>query len=290
MSMRHKDFVVLILTHGRADHVYTYRAIRKYGYTGRVVFVLDNEDDQVEDYCKNFGKENIYVFDKKAVAEWTDEALPGDRRAIVYARNISFSIAKELGYKYFIQLDDDYTDFQWRFDDKLRYLQGTPHIRNLDNIFDILLDFYISSGIKTCAMAQGGDYIGGRYAGTAKKVGTKRKSMNSFICDVEKPIRFMGRLNEDVTTYTKFGSIGDVFLQINFVNVHQKETQSTAGGISEVYKNCGAMTKPFMSVMYMPSCIKVGMMGNTAETQRLHHVIDWKCCVPKIINEKYKKV
>lgn len=288
--MRHDNFVALILTHGRANHMYTDKTLRKQGYTGRIVFVVDNEDDQYEDYCKNFGKENVYLFDKKAVAEWTDEGLPGDRRTITYARNVSFQVARELGFKYFIQLDDDYTNFGWRFDDKLRYLKGVPYIKNLDNVFDAFLDFYISSGIKTCALAQGGDFIGGKQSRLASFVCTKRKAMNSFICDVDNPIRFLGRLNEDVNTYTRYGSVGDIFMQINFCTLQQKTTQANAGGITEVYKANGALNKPFMTVMYMPSCVKVHTMGNHAETKRLHHEINWKCCVPKIINERYKKL
>lgn len=38
-----KDFVVFILTHGRVDNQYTYCSLCKQGYTGRCVFVLDND-------------------------------------------------------------------------------------------------------------------------------------------------------------------------------------------------------------------------------------------------------
>jgi hypothetical protein len=269
--------------------MYTDKTLRKCGYTGRIVYVVDNEDDQYEDYCRNFGKDNVYLFDKKAVAEWTDEGLPGDRRTITYARNVSPIAAKELGYKYFIQLDDDYIHFGWRFNNKAQYLCGNPAIKNLDNVFDIMIDFYIRSGIKSVSMSQGGDFIGGHNSGVAKKVYMKRKAMNSFICDVDKPIRFLGRLNEDVNTYTKLGSMGDVFMQTNMVSLRQKQTQGTAGGITEVYKANGALNKPFMTVMYMPSCVKISLMGNHEETKRLHHFIKWECCVPRIINEKYKK-
>ena len=45
-----RDFVAFILTHGRADNVITYKAVRKAGYTGRIVLVLDNEDEQLDRY------------------------------------------------------------------------------------------------------------------------------------------------------------------------------------------------------------------------------------------------
>ena len=52
--MRNNDFVVFILTHGRADRVITYNALRKSGYTGRIVLVIDNEDTQAREYISVF--------------------------------------------------------------------------------------------------------------------------------------------------------------------------------------------------------------------------------------------
>ena len=46
--MESKDFAVFILSHGRADTISTYRALRDGGYTGRTYVVIDNEDDQEE--------------------------------------------------------------------------------------------------------------------------------------------------------------------------------------------------------------------------------------------------
>ena len=43
--MMRDDFAVMILTHGRADRVYTLKSLRKGGYTGKVYIVIDNEDE-----------------------------------------------------------------------------------------------------------------------------------------------------------------------------------------------------------------------------------------------------
>ena len=58
------DFAVFILTHGRADNMHTYRSLQRAGYTGRVVFVVDNEDNTVDRYKELYGEKNVYVFDK----------------------------------------------------------------------------------------------------------------------------------------------------------------------------------------------------------------------------------
>lgn len=228
--MKNKNFVAFILSHGRADRVVTYDSLKKSGYTGRIVIVLDNEDPSAPEYISRFGNENVVIFDKAAIAETFDEGVPGDRRTIVYARNACFDIAKKLGYRYFIELDDDYTVFEWRFDNRLRYITKDKVIRNLDAVFDIMLDFFKKIPAKSIAMAQGGDYLGGGAGGEGRTLRTKRKAMNSFICDTERPFTFLGRINEDVNTYTRNTSTGDLFLQIQQLCLLQKQTQSNAGG------------------------------------------------------------
>lgn len=288
--MKNKNFVAFILSHGRADRVVTYDSLKKSGYTGRIVIVLDNEDPSAPEYISRFGSENVVIFDKAAIAETFDEGVPGDRRTIVYARNACFDIARKLGYRYFIELDDDYTVFEWRFDNRLRYITKDKAVCNLDAVFDIMLDFFKKIPAKSIAMAQGGDYLGGGAGGEGKQLRTKRKAMNSFICDTERQFTFLGRINEDVNTYTRNTSTCDLFLQIQQVCLLQKQTQSNAGGMTEVYLDSGTYLKSFFTVMYQPSSVKVRTMGNEYVNQkRLHHRVNWMLTAPKILKEKFKK-
>ena len=102
------DFVAFILSHGRADRVTTYDLLRKCGYTGDIRIVVDNEDETISQYIDKFGDE-VVVFNKPFVANTLDPCDNFDnRKTIVYARNACFDLAKELGYTYFIELDDDY--------------------------------------------------------------------------------------------------------------------------------------------------------------------------------------
>lgn len=126
------NFVMFILTHGRPDKVHTYRSLKRQGYSGRIIILIDNEDKSRSDYEKFKGE--VIVFDKVAISQTFDEGDNfGDRRSIVYARNACFDIAKQLGIKYFIQLDDDYQDFRYRNDSKNKYCDKT-NISNLDGI------------------------------------------------------------------------------------------------------------------------------------------------------------
>lgn len=283
MAMKHDKFCAFILTHGRSDRVYTYKALKKSGYTGRIIILIDNEDKTASEYRKKFGDE-VHVFDKSAIAKTIDEGDNfQDRRAIIYARHACFEIAEQLGIEYFIQLDDDYTDFRHKKNHLGEYCD--KKILNFDAVMDAMLDYYKSIPALTIAMAQGGDFVGGKMGNAWKK--PKRKAMNSFMCSVHRPFKFFGRLNEDVSTYTNLGSRGGLFLTLMNVALQQKQTQSGSGGMTEVYLESGTYVKSFYSVMYQPSSVKVGVMPS--KNARIHHQINWRNTVPRILSDEYKK-
>lgn len=279
-----KDFCALILTHGRPDKVYTVKALEASGYKGDYYIVIDNEDKTAAEY-KSIYKDKVIVFDKVAIAKTFDNADNfNDRRAIVYARNAAFDIAKKLGYKYFIQLDDDYDSLLYKFTENLDFT--TKKIKNLDNIFYFLLNYYLSTPALSIAMAQSGDFIGGRDNDIARKKYLKRKAMNTFICSVDRPFKFIGRINEDVNTYTRLGSTGNLFFTVPLVAINQKQTQSSSGGMTDLYIDSGTYIKSFYSVMFMPSSVKIREMGSS--NRRLHHNINWDNTVPKIVEPQLK--
>jgi hypothetical protein len=284
--MRNNDFVAFILTHGRPDRVHTARSLKKHGYTGRVVILIDNEDKQRDEYEKRFpGK--VHVFDKKAISDTFDEGDNfEDRRAIVYARNACFEVAKEIGAKWFIELDDDYQDFRYRSDANDQYCDKT-NPSNLDAVFDLMVDFLEASKATTVAMAQNGDFIGGPDGTKARQLKPWRKAMNTFIFRTDCNFRFFGRINEDVNGYTCAALRGVLFLTIPNFGVCQKQTQANAGGMTELYLASGTYVKSFYSVMYAPSCVKVVDMGPVY--RRMHHRVQWKNCVPCILSEEHKK-
>lgn len=276
-------FCVFILTHGRPDNVITYKTLQKCGYTGRLYFVVDNEDKTVDRYRQNFGTERVVVFDKKAIADESDEGNNfDDRRVIMHARNVCFELAGRFGVTHFLQLDDDYAQFKFRFEKELgnRWI-----IRNINPIIRLFLDFYESiPTLTTIAFSQGGDHIGG-FCGVTR---LKRKAMNSFFCSTNRPFRFVGAINEDVNTYTTVGSRGGLFLTFTSIQLDQTQTQTSSSGMTDIYKRFGTYVKSFTTVMMMPSAVRVGMMGDRL-APRLHHQVNWHNCVPCIVPERYRK-
>lgn len=287
------DFCVFILTHGRPDRVHTYNALMREGYTGKVYIVIDDEDKTADEYRERFG-DKVLQFCKKEWAEKTDE---GDnfqhRKAIVYARNACWDLAKQVNCKYFIQFDDDYTSFRIRHDSQYRYIHRS-HAKRIDDILMVMLDFYISIQATAIAMSQGGDHICGGNVdadGYQQNVpAIRRKCMNSWFCDVDKPIKFFGHMNEDVSAYVTYGHRGELFFTAMQVMLTQMATQITPGGMSDLYLNSGTYVKSFYTVMANPSCVQIGTFGDhRSGNYRIHHKINWHKAVPKIIAERHRK-
>lgn len=286
-----RKFAAFILTHGRADNVITIKTLRRNGYTGQVYFIVDNLDSQVEKYKENFGEENVIVFDKeKAIKEYQTFNNNPRKNVILYARNESQKIAKELGYTHMLQLDDDYTEFNYRYVDNGVLKNITKH-KTLDELFEAVLDCLDYTGADTIALAQNGDFIGGAN-GVRYYKRVIRKAMNSFFIRTDNPLDFLGCINEDVNFYTYWGSRGKKIFTITESALRQELTQSNKGGMSETYLDLGTYEKSFYSVMCMPSCVKISTMGgggNGRTYMRIHHSVRWNNCVPKIIEEKWKK-
>lgn len=287
--MENKDFAVFILTHGRPDNVKTLKTLTKCGYTGPIYFIVDNEDKSASQYIKNFGSDKVKIFDKKAMADNVDEGNNFDeRRTITHARNACFFIAKDLGIKYFIQLDDDYTSFDFRIDDVKDGKCGIiKPIKNLDYIFNLFKQFYKNSPFLSIAFSQGGDFIGGINNGNGSYRFNKRKCMNSFFCSTDRPFKFVGAMNEDVNTYTSLQTRGYSFYTIPFVSLTQTATQSQNSGITDMYERFGTYCKAFTTVMMHPSAVKASMMNTS--NKRIHHSISWNNTTPMILSEKHRK-
>jgi len=288
--MIRSDFAVFILTHGRANNVKTYATLRNSGYTGKIYLILDDEDDQRAEYEKKYPDE-IIVFNKQDAIDKTDSGDNFNKRnSVVYARNYSFEIAKNNNIKYFLQLDDDYHHFRYTFDNDKNYITKQININGLDKIIEAMLEFYIKSNALTVAMSQGGDFIGGPGSKVSKLHAEgkfPRKAMNAFFMCVDRPFKFMGRINEDVNAYTEIGLRGGLFITVPRIRLEQTQTQINDGGLTDIYLDLGTYVKSFYSVMYAPSCVKINEMG--VKNRRLHHTIRWKNACPMIIAEEHKK-
>lgn len=279
------DFCAVIFSHKRAGDVATYKLLRKRGYTGAIRIVVDDSDPQLPDYLQTYPGE-VIIFSKDEAYDPAHEVdnFP-ERRSVLYARNMVHRLMREAGFRYFVQLDDDYYHFAFRFKREWQNNKSTTIIHDLDTVFSLLLRFYISVPyLTTFAICQGGDFIGG---GEGKVGKWKRKAMNFFLCDIDRPFTFLGKLNDDVNSSLLQRDGSRVFLSTTLFSLDQGNTQENTGGLTDIYRAYGTYVKSFYSVIVAPSAVSVRLMGDNH--LRLHHEVRWDAVAPKIIAPRYRK-
>lgn len=290
MALADWSFGVFIITHGRPNDVVTDKTLRRAGYSGRIWYVVDDEDTSRKQYHERFA-ESVLTFCKRSYADRVDEGdNSNNRRTTTHARNACFDLAKAIGLEWFLVLDDDYTAFELRTDCEQQYPTSRFRIlTKLDAVFEAVLSFAQHTSFATVALAQGGDMLGGICGNSSfvHKPTIYRKAMNSFFMNVNRRIWFVSRLNEDVNTYCTLGSRGVLFGTIPLASIVQRSTQQHTGGMTEAYQASGTYVKSFSTVMYCPSFARVQML-NSAHP-RIHHRIDWKTAVPVIVPESCRR-
>lgn len=281
-----KQFAVFILSHGRANNLMTVNMLKSGGYSGDYYVVIDDEDDQEKIYREKFG-DHVIQFNKKEWAEKTDTGdLDTDRRVGVFARNAIQDIARDMGYKYHLQLDDDFTGIAIRYPSGKGNKLGHHRVSDLDRLFCFMIDFMESTDVAWVSFALSSDYLGGadnkRFAS-----GLFPKTMGSFLMRADEPIPFRMRMNDDITTCIMSWNVGIPNFSIMSLQVETPPTQHMSGGMTDAYIDNGTYRKSFYSVMCCPSFVKIGKQGIT--NFRIHHMISWNNCIPKILNEKWRK-
>ena len=277
MKLRN-DFCVFIISHGKPEND-TYKQLKVCNCEYPIYIVIDDKDPKLNEYIKKYGKENICIFNKVEYAKKCDmmDNFNFDK-VIVYARNACFDFAEKLGYKYFLELDDDYTDFAFRFGLEK---QISVNKSCIDDVFTMYVDYYEQTPIRILAFMQGGDFENMRNGKVL------RKSMNALFCSTDRRVIFNGRLNEDVNTYTRQNNIGNICISLPFIQLHQRKSQS-GNGMSETYLQYGTYTKSFYSVIQNPSCVKISILQSPT-SYRIHHHINHRFCDAKIISYRFKK-
>lgn len=275
------DFAIFILTHRRPDKVKTIGALSRSGYTGKWYLVVDDMDPTIAEYQAKFG-ERVKVFSKEREAERTDACDNFPLRSVLFARNACFDIATEVGVKFFMELDDDYSSFYHTF---LGYKYMQRNIKSMDDVLSRMLDFFEGApAILSLCMSQTGDFPGGEESTFSDAIKTRRKAMNSFLCSTSRPFEFLGQMNDDVNTYLLRSRIGGIFLTTNQLCLSQAVTQTAPGGLTDLYLSMGTYVKSFYSCIVTPSCVKVAF---DISTGRLHHRISPNLAYPKILSGEW---
>ena len=275
------DFAVMICSHGRAETLTTYDALKKCGYSGKIIIVIDDEDEQQNAYNERF--DHVEVFCKEDYFREADGVIEGKQKAILYARNACYDIAEKNGLSYFAELDDDITGFDFRYieNGKARSSKAVC----LDEIFETLLSLFNHERVKVIGIMNQGAYIGGVNA-KAFKEGVKRSVSNLFLLDTKRRVNFIASMNEDTCSALVYGQRGDLFLALNGVMQSSEPIggNTTGNGMCDFYRKLTPFARTFIAVVVRPDCV---LAEPAKDTFRIR--ISWKNAVPYIINARWKK-
>lgn len=288
-----RDFLIIIFSFKRAKLLYktTMQTLDRHLSKARRVIVVSDDDPTLDQYVRYFGRENLYIINKDECQKERPVDL-GDaytfKSVISWARNAQFKVARDLGYKYFVTLEDDYSEITLRTFYRNNLISSSRYsfTERFDETAEVHFRLLDSAPfLNSVGLAQGGDYIGG--CGALGKKGFQMKTMNAIFYRTDREYEFKGRINEDYTAYTTNDQLGRLSLTFAGFSVNQGETQKNSGGATDVYKAYGTWLKSMYSVMFSPSCVSIGVLGT--KSPRTHHNCTWKHCDVKVISSKYAK-
>lgn len=269
------DFAVFILTHGRPDTIHTLDTLKRGNYTGKWYLVIDNEDKQAERYYERYGKERVIMFDKLAISKTFDTAdLSQERRAIVYARNAVFQLAKDMGYDYFAMVDDDVTGLSFRYE-KDGKLVGKP-VKDFDKVSSVILETMDNTGTDYFSFGTDKNYIGGA-ANSQYQRKIIDKVYNFIFCRTDQEHFYKGIMNEDEIHNILSMSVGKLVKSSTAIQISMKPVgRDSVGGNAETYEENGyySYVRNFYPVIAFPVLkLKAGKKGFTFGCDRAHYTV-----------------
>lgn len=274
-------YCIIIITHKRPRAQHTLSLLERHGVTSPIYLLVDDADPTLPEYQELYG-ERVVIFSKPATRFDKGDNLPGDNTA-AWPCNAAFDVASQLGYNYFVLLGDDYV--QARIYHAVGGEVRRLRMVGLQSLMDASMSLYEQQqSLTALCWAQGADWIGG--SPTARII--RRKAMNWFFLSVSRRFEFPGRLNEDVNAYVLHGRQGRLFLTLIPFVIEQVRTQLQPGGVTDAYLQFGTYRKSFYTLLYAPSCTRIGRLHGDVEP-RIHHLISWRHAAPKVISSRYRR-
>lgn len=261
------DQGLLLLSYRRPRSILTLGMLGRYGYTGDWRIVVSHDDPTLNEYYKKHGRNRVIVFRRDKVdCDYFDNLDNSRFRSVVAARNAAWEIAEALGWRRFALFDDDYDAIQLSPIFGSRRYSAHRLDRFLDRISSLFWSCLERMPADVCAISMG--QTGDR---SYERDSFKRKAMNSFYLLTSRRFSWVGRCNEDVSTYFGEQLRGKIFLQVNYLLVHQSRMMSRDGGSTNLYKSLGSdRIKALYSFLQWPGMVRVGYCASVG---RCHHKI-----------------
>lgn len=271
--------VVFIITHGRAKKQRTLELLKKLKCTHRIYLVVDDMDDQLEEYIKKYG-DDVLIFNKIEIAERTDTRINKyPLGTALFARNACFEFANQMNLDMYWVIDDDVTSFTKKTvkENKMK----SDKIKNISRVFKAYEEYMENTKIHALSMCGEGAYIGGVNKDVLN--GYKYSLVCCMLFSTKRPVIFESAVLEDNCTSYKDLMIGKIEFT-PMIMAFSTPGDNAKGGNEETYGAYGGYASHMFEIIGRPDTL---VMKNKKGKWLCDRNIDTFC--PKILNEKWKK-
>ncbi len=276
------NYAVFIISHKRPE-VETLKALQKSGYNGEYFIVIDDADPTIEEYKSRYG-EHLLIFNKEEIWKETDTI---DNAKILtsatYARNYCIKVARNKGYDFFVNLDDDINRFAFRYieGDKL----AIASIKNIDKVFEKYIKYMESANLTCTAFILAGRLIGGMKNPLVKNCFYSRPT-NCLIMKSSTQ-QFKSTVCEDVIYAVDNNKKGFLTYGLMPIVIYAGKpcTGNSGGGMAEYYSTQEEYLQYFHIKVAEPTAVTLKMCSNG----KVQVIFNENRFLPKILNEEVKK-
>lgn len=273
---------IYIISKGR-PHCKTAQMLQKLDYTGDWFIVCGTNDETLSQYQEKWGKDKILIFDWKKELETTDVldnfGFEDMSSGAVPVRNATRKISENRRELRHWQLDDDY-DNSYQYDPiNKKYIHITGKELE-DKMYKIAL-----FGYKTNLPNVGISLSVETFPDQAYTIARRVFNLHNMPSTEDLFIKWRGRMNDDLINALEVYHKGKPEMSFKFVSVHPEPTQSSEGGLTDIYKQTGTVRKTAYAVLIEPNNVKLRIKFG-----RYHHHVNWNYICPKIISDKYTKL
>ena len=251
------NYAVFICTHGRPDKQHTLETLRRCGYTGKIVLVVDDEDDTLTELMlKTYGKAEIVEFRKQHYIDKSDTGTnENQRKCILYAKNFCEDMAKEDGLDAFIIADDDILNFRYRYvdGDKLKSQKIT---NNMDKVIESYIECMLNCDITATGFGFTQFYFSGSESFSNENMQKYRVPYNFVFRNVKHEVNWMSWFGEDIITSVYYGRLGQIWTAIPYVQQEIVALATADGGMKDIYDGNSTVRLAMQNVMYLPAELK----------------------------------
>ena len=210
-------FAIFICTHGRPNAQHTLKTLRDCGYTGKIVLLVDDEDDTVDDLVDNYPKTRIMRFNKQKYIDLSDTGTnENQRKCILYAKNCCEAVAQDIKLDAFVIADDDIFNFRYRYpeDGKLKSLKIT---KDIDKVIEAYVEYMLSADIVATGFGFTQFYFSGENSFSPENFLKYRVPYNFVFRNAKYKIDWMSWFGEDIITAVMYNKRGYFMQDFPFV-------------------------------------------------------------------------